>query len=394
MAGRPLGRPVLRGRRPIARGGKAAAKKGTRYRERVKFCSRSLPGLAAAWLLGLSIVGGLGCGGAAVATQPSPTDATSAKPGEPRAHREARGTIDPRPFLRTPAPTKVRSWVMPRAGRLDLGDRPSAPENEAQEPVEVMLVEPGPTMARVAVELPEARFVLWVERRDLLGVMARDVSVRSRVAPTNQEIGLTLHQGAAVRILERTAERSRVRYSGAVELETWVPSDSLTWQVEPADPVAPMGGGKVMYTIPGMAIRAEPRWGGELLAALARIYFISELRAVNESWSEVRYSDNAVTVRGYASRRDPPVPTTARAASQPAPLLDTNEHLTKGTCLYARVRGELVGIAGDVAAATAATPSEGWWTATLVTAWGPLEFAARRTGGVWQGCQEEPAGGK
>lgn len=305
-----------------------------------------------------------------------------------------RVAVDPLPFLRDPPPVAVRSWVKPRAARLELGDKPASPDQEPTAPIEVMLVEPGPTLSRVAVVTPSARFVVWVERADLLAVMSRDVSVRSSFAPGSAEIGATLRAGASVEILERTDERSRVRYSGAVELEMWVPNDALTDQGEPVDAQQgmPHQGPKLFHGTPGLAIRAEPRWSTQHIAALARIYFVTEVRSLDEAWSEVQYEDRAVSVRGFASRRDPPVRLTSRAsASQPSSALETNDKLTADTCLYARARGALVGVTRDaVAVAAVAADREGWWDVTMETPWGPLTFAAQRTGATWQPCPAAP----
>jgi hypothetical protein len=76
------------------------------------------------------------------------------------------------------------------------------------------------------------------------------------------------------------------------------------------------------------------------------------------------------------------------ARGQPLTGLDLNDKLTADTCLYARVRGELVGMANDHAVAAAPADVEGWWTVTMETPWGPMSFAARRTG-VWQGCEPQ-----
>jgi hypothetical protein len=300
-----------------------------------------------------------------------------------------RATVDPRPFFSETPPKTQRSWVMPRAARLEVGDRVASPEADPIEPVEVMIVEPGPTMIRVATALPGARFAVWIDRQDLFAVMAREVSVRAPFTQPASEIGITLRSFAPVEILEKEEERSKVRYSGAIELETWVPNDSLTWEAEPElRGGMVLGGGKVLHATPGLAIRAEPRWGGQQLAALAKTYFISEVRAVDDAWSEVRYSDGEVSVRGYASRRDPPVKLARRApASQPSSSLATDDKLPAGTCLHARARGEVVGISNDVAVAVAEGEGEGWMLVTMETPWGPLAFAARKLGGSWQPCE-------
>lgn len=339
-------------------------------------------------MISTTMLGNLGCGAAPPSTKPDSSSATS--PARDRAGGSSlSATVDPMPFLREPAATAKRTWVKPRAAWLDVGDRASSPDGEA-DAVEVTLVETGPTLVRVAVNAPAARFVVWVERRDLFGVMARDVDVRADFTAPAADIGATLRQGAAVEILERTAERSRVRYSGAIELETWVPNDALSAEAEPVDRGGPSVSGKLLHAAPGMAIRTEPRWGSQLLAALARTYFVNEVRAVDDAWSEVQYSDRAISVRGFASRRDPPVRLAARAPSS-APLsgLDLNEKLTAGTCLYARVRGEVVGIANDYFASTAPADNEGWWNVTMETAWGPMTFAARRAG-AWESCEPQP----
>lgn len=346
--------------------------------------SRSTRSAALTALLSCGL-GALGCGGA-----PRPSSQAASASGGGRAGEAGglRATVDPAPFLQLEPPKAARTWLKARSARLDVGDEPAIPDSEG-DPVEVMLVEPGATLVRVAWRGPAARFVVWVERRDLFGVLKRDVPFRAELAPPTSPAGGTLRQGAAVEVLERTAERSKIRYSGAVELETWVPNDSLSADGEPVDRGSPSPRGKIFHAAPGLAIRSEPRWGSPLVAALARTYFVSEVRALDDAWSEVEFSDDAVTVRGFASRRDPPVRLAGRAsASQPmAPsTIEANEKLPGGVCLYARERGEQVGISNEVAVAAQRGGAEGWWAVTMETPWGPMQFAAERAA-TWKMCE-------
>lgn len=358
-------------------------------------------GMARAICLALSTgawLAAAGCGGSssspAVHSGGSSTGAAGAASATSAAGAGGmRATVDPTPYLALDEPTATRTWVKARSARLDVGDAPAMPDSE-DDPVEVMLVEPGPTLVRVAWRGPTARFAVWVERRDLFAVMKYDVPLRVELAPATSEAGGALRRGAPVEILERGAERSKVRYSGAVELETWVPNDALSADGEPIDRGLVTPRGKMFHASPGMAIRAEPRWGSPLVAATARTYFVSEVRALDDAWSEVDYSDAAVTVRGFASRREPPVRITARApASQPSSSssgIEANEKLPSGVCLYARERGELVGVSNAVVVAAQRGEHEGWWQVTLDTPWGPMQFAAERAGtsaGSWKSCE-------
>lgn len=300
------------------------------------------------------------------------------------------------PFLAATPPTERRGAALPRAAWLDLGAAQISPENEPRDPVEVLLVESGPSMVRVAVRGAQARYALWVRRVDLLGVLTSTAAIPLPPGPTPPGAAerpyATLHPGAAVEVLERKGERARVRYSGMVELEAWIPAGALGEQGEVQTELRPLFTGRRLYqATPGLAIRAEPRWGSPLLAVLARGYFVEEVRALGEAWSEVEYRDGAVSVHGFASRRDPPERLRARGEPPVAPSFVATATLPAEVCLFAAPNGEAIGV--TVAAGGAIiddSERDDWHAVTLDSPWSPLRFFARRARGAWQPCESAP----
>ncbi len=142
---------------------RGATSRSTRRGPRTSMRS-STRGAALAALLSCGL-GALGCGGA---PRPSSQPASTSGGGRAGEAGGLRATVDPSPFLQLEPPKAARTWLKARSARLDVGDKPAIPDSEG-EPVEVMLVEPGPTLVRVAWRGPAARFVVWVERRDLFG---------------------------------------------------------------------------------------------------------------------------------------------------------------------------------------------------------------------------------
>ena len=362
---------------------------GTRYRLAVPpspssgTCSRAL----AAPLIALLAA----CG----ATAPAPHMAPPS-PAIRTARAEAPTTaVDPQPFLADTPPTELRSAVTPRAAWLDLGASPVSPDGEPRDPVEVILVEPGPTMVRVAVRTPALRYVIWVARADLHGVLAHEVTVAPPTSAGQDGPRATLRRGARIEVVERKGDRARIRYTGGVEIETWTEASAIAEQGELRE-----GGGQVFsgrrlfHIVPGLAIRAEPRWGDNILAVLARTFIVEELRSLDDAWSEVQYIDGAVSVRGFTSRRDPPQrlrgrgPDGSGGGAATAPALAATEQLPPGVCLHASAGGEAIGL--TVAAVPAAVDSddkEGWRAVTVETPWSAMRFFARRDRGAWQPCE-------
>ncbi|MEZ4361220.1 MAG: hypothetical protein R3B48_13635 [Kofleriaceae bacterium] len=298
-------------------------------------------------------------------------------------------SVDPVPFLEDAPPDTARAWLVPRRASLAMSvgsDFTEGSPTDAAEPLQVIVVERAGAVVRVAAHLERLRFVAWIPREDLLSVLARDVSAND--AFIRPPVGAKLHRDAVVQVLERDAERARVRYSGGVEVTTWVPLSALADRSEggAARRARPQQG-PLFPVAPGMAIRAEPRWGGSLLAVVSRSRFLQDVRAVDDAWHEVRYGDGAVTIHGFASRRFPPVPLARRATSGSPAAMPSDETLPAGTCLYADVRGELVGrVIAELPATGDGEEEDGWRGVFVDTPWGPLRFAARRALGEWAPC--------
>lgn len=296
---------------------------------------------------------------------------------------------DPMPFLLEDPPRDRRASVLPRAAFVELGGPQASPDSEPRASVDVLLVETSRTLARVAVRGPLVRYVVWVRRDDLQGVLARDVTIGAAM-PGKPSV--TLRRGARVDILERTAEQVRIRYSGSVEVEASIAADAVAELGDLIDGGGPvLSGGKLFHASPGVAIRVEPRWTAPALAVLARTYFVEEVQRIDDAWSEVQYLDGAVSVRGFASRRDPPVRVHGRTGLDASTPLPTPDRLPANVCLYAAPQGEVVGLTvSQTPVALGEDEREQWRSVTLDTPWSAMRFFARRDKGQWQPCEREP----
>jgi hypothetical protein len=327
---------------------------------------------------GLLIVALVACGGSA----PTTTTTTTHAPSHVKHHDRA--PVDPIAALEgVPGET---SYVVPGAASLDLGGtRIDAPDGGSE--LMVQLLDEAGDQVRVGVRAPRVRFALWMPRAQLLGVITRDVVVSDRASTPSPAFGVDadaapaahLVKPAFVRRFDRKNGWTHVRYVGAFEIDGWVPDDAVSDRMPPVD----HGGGGMFFhsprlVTPGAAIRAEPRWGGRVLAAVAGGYRVDEVRVVDKQWLLVGYMDMEMSVRGFLDPQAPPVATHRRAAREvPVPQVATNGTAPDKTCLYANAGGEPIGfIEGGLPAAIDRSGRDDWWTVAIDTAWGPIAFFA------------------
>src|SRR5262249_23951851 len=147
-----------------------------------------------------------------------------------------------------------------------------------------------------------ARFLVWSDRDRLFAVITRDqrVSPETYISPEFQRASATLRAGAHVRRLAHKDKRTHVRYFGGVELDGWVPDDSLTDRsnLKAGDAWA-WGGGQGLMLMPGAIIHTEPKWASPTLALMANTPFADKLEVdpqLDRDWAFVRYSDVDVIV--------------------------------------------------------------------------------------------------
>jgi hypothetical protein len=313
------------------------------------------------------------CGGASAPPVPR-----SAPPTLARAHVDADlPPIDPIVAL-TPDDREERSWVVPGPIQLELGSAALAAAGSGQ-PIEVVPIDRQGSLERVAVRLEHARFSVWIDRAHLLAVLKRDHRLELGSVPaTSSEVEVVLRAGAAVKRLAHRNHKTQVRYLGALQVEGWVPDAVLgdRGRVRDGSGRIPTGR-RTLMVVPGAVIRSEPRWAARELAMMASGYFLDTIRVLDEVWTEVGYEDGDVSVHGFVSRRDPPGRLHHWRETDGTPTVAPNATVASGTCLYARADGEAIGYVVDNRPVELEDAGAGWWTLTIDTPWGPLDFTAR-----------------
>lgn len=292
----------------------------------------------------------------------------------------ARPVIDPIAAL-TPTAKGMFSVLQPGTAQLELGATPIESPGPTK-PIPVSIVAEQGSRVRVAVRLDHARFVVWTERARLFAIVLRD----ARIALTPGQLGMSsdkhvvLRAGAAVTRLARKDAWTHVRYSGAIEVEGWLPDATLGEEAPARGHVGRIPSARrTMMAIPGTVIRSEPKWGGRQLAVMANGYYLETERAVDDAWNEVAYADGDLLLTGFASRRDPPGRVHRKRpdpALAPVPITP-NTKVASGTCLHARIDGDPIGYLDGDRDVDLADSGRGWWTLTINTPWGPVAFAAK-----------------
>lgn len=291
-----------------------------------------------------------------------------------------RPAVDPIVAL-TPLPRGMFSVLQPGAVQLELGATPIESPGPSR-PFPVSIVAEHGSRVRVAVRLGHARFLVWTERARLFAILLRE----QRVAPYAAQTGMpsdkhvVLRAGAPVHRLARKDGWTQVRYSGAFEVEGWLPDDALGEEAPANDKVGRIPSARrTMMAIPGTVIRSEPKWAARQLAVMANGYYLETEREVDDAWNEVSYSDGDLVLTGYASRRDPPGRVhRKRPDPSPAPVpITPNTKVASGTCLHASADGDPIGYLDGDQDVDLADAGRGWWTVTIDTPWGPVAFVAK-----------------
>jgi hypothetical protein len=308
------------------------------------------------------------CGGHAASTP-----ATTASPTVAAKQRaESRPPVDVIAVLTQPLAES--SWILPGPAQLVLGGATVQADGAAR--LEVSVLEEQGNDVRVGVRLDHARFALWMGRNRLLAIVAHDQRINPMHATNAMQV--VLHAGAQVQRLARKDGKTQVRYIGAVEAEGWIPDAALTDRAPAGRAVTgriPSGRKSLMLT-PGAVIRVEPKWAAQQLAVMNQGYFVDEIQAIDQAWSEISYEDGDVAVHGYVSKRDPPGRTHRRQAAEHTPGLVPNATVSDGTCLV--VGGEEVGfVVGTQPAVVDKTARPGWFMLSIDTPWGPIAFEAK-----------------
>jgi hypothetical protein len=284
--------------------------------------------------------------------------------------------VDPIEAL-TPDDTAETSWVVPGPMQLELGGTTVAAGGSGR-PMEVGPIDQLGNLARIAVRLDHARFSVWIDRAHLLSVLTHDQRINVLGGPpATTDIEVVLRAGAIVRRLSHRARFTQIRYLGALQVEGWVPDAVLADRGHSHDGTGRVPTGrKTLMVVPGAVIRTEPRWAASELAIMANGYFLDTIRELDDAWTEVGYQDGDVAVHGFVSKRDPPGRIHHWHEAEGTPITQPNTTVASGTCLYARAGGEPIGYIVGTRPVDLDDTGAGWWSLTIDTPWGPLDFAA------------------
>lgn len=311
------------------------------------------------------------CGGASLPATPAPV------PVRRVATEPDRPPVDPIAAL-TPDDTAPRSWVVPGPIYLELGAA-AATAGSAGRPIEVTPIDEEGKLQRVAVRLDHARFSVWIDGKQMLGVLRHDQRLDALGVPAvGGEVQAVLRAGATVSRIGHRDGSTQIRYVGALEIAGWVPNDALTDRGAARDVAGRIPTGrKTFMVLPGAVIRAEPRWAASELALMGTAYSLDIVRELDDGWTEVSYEDGDLIVHGFVSRRDPPGHLHHWSQSDPPLTVAPNATVASGTCLYGRAGGDAIGYVVGNSPVALDDLGTGWWSVTLDTPWGALGFAAR-----------------
>ena len=280
-------------------------------------------------------------------------------------------------------PARDVAWIVPGAAQLELAGAPvQAPDGA--EALEVIPLDERGNDVRVGVRLDHVRFALWTQRARMLAIVAHDQRVEDRpgggfTAWSAEPVEARLRATALVHRLAHEKGWTRIRYSGALEINGWVPDAALVDHTPAGkQPTGRLPTGRTTLAVfPGIVIRSEPQWSGRELAVMATGYFVDEINPVDDAWTEVAYEDGDVLVHGFVSRHDPPGQVHhAREADAITPVA-TNASAPAGTCLYASEGGEPIGYLVDDQPVALEPTHPGWFSLAVDTPWGAVMFAAR-----------------
>lgn len=270
------------------------------------------------------------------------------------------------------APQVDTAWVTTAPAQLALGGTSLQPLDDSRI-LEVDLLEERGSEIRIGVRHGFVRFAIWTSRSNLHAVLASEQRMTTAFTTPNT-FEVVLSKGARVTPLDTGRERTRVRYTGAFEVEGTVPTSALTTRGPSRRSVRRLAGGqKPLLVTPGANIRSEPRVGSSVLALAAYSTTMGIVKPLDNGWYEVNYVDDDVRVHGFVSRQDPPGAVQPRRTTGFAAKTVGPNRIAGGTCLYAS--GEVVGLAaGSISGSLVPSTRPGWFTFTVETPWDMIDF--------------------
>jgi hypothetical protein len=314
------------------------------------------------------------CSGGPTGAAPDPDVPRGASAKPKRAIDDTPIVDDPITALAPVADGPV-SWLVPGRIQLELAG-PTLDAPGGNRPIEVVLLDRHGGNVRAGVRLDHARFAVWSDAARLLGVVMREHKL-SLPGPPSDKFAM-LRPGAKVRRLAQKKGQTQVRYSGAVEIEAWVPDDLLGHSTTAQRNVRTPSGRRTLMVIPGSIIRVEPKWAAAELATTASSAFLDIVKEIDDAWVEVIYSDREVNLHGFVSRRAPPGRVhRTKDPDVPPSTVTPNAKVASGTCLYGRRGGDPLGyLVGDQDVLLEDAGNNAW-TISIDSPWGVIAFHAR-----------------
>ena len=273
-----------------------------------------------------------------------------------------------------------RAWLTLGGTSLDASDR-----EPPLEPLEV-LAETREHL-RVISEDDSARVALWILRDDALPVPVTEVQLTDErgVAPT--DAGVWLEAGAKIAVHRATGDRREITLTtDVVSLVGWMPSRALgaVWTFVPSVTVAPT------HQLGVVAVRAAPSTDAAVLATTLTETNVAAGEARGE-WRMVELRRDGTRIRGWV-----PVGALAPQVGEEWGTIglgsySTSSHTLKidvpeGTCLFAGVDAEVVGVATKQKMRLGYAAADGWQRIMVGTPWGTSNVYLRITPPGFESC--------
>lgn len=255
-----------------------------------------------------------------------------------------------------------------------------------QAPEVYVVVEAG-AKPRILTKMGGWRLLLYVDPRDAATVVVAKTRLCPDTAGTHASNGLTLYPGLVVGVLETRNDKIHVSLDDAdVHAQGWVPKGVLGTVFVPmpipadrkglVDVVTPArllfapGGALVSDIKPGAVLAAKPI--GPPQSALVPV-LLRGVRAFGWDMTALAWEASGFLPATALGRKvgetgvGPPGPSALTLAEFPA-------RFPKGTRLFDRPSGLVIGIAETEAVAALPGPAQkGWQAITVPTPWGPRE---------------------
>ncbi len=273
-----------------------------------------------------------------------------------------------------------RAWLTLGGASLDPSDR-----EPPLEPLHV-LAETREHL-RVISEDDSARVALWILRDDALPVPVTEVQLTDERGGAPTETGVWLEPGAKIAVHRSTGDRREIAMTtDVVNLVGWVPASALgaVWTFVPPVKVPPT------HQLGVVALRAAPSADAAVLATTLTETNVVAGEARGE-WRLVELRRDGTRIRGWV-----PMPALDPQVGEEWGTIglgsySTSSHTLKidvpeGTCLFAGVDAEVVGVTTKQKTRLAYAVENGWQRVMVGTPWGTRNVYLHTTPTSFESC--------